>query len=287
MSEQPTPGASQAITERCSEALTPDRIESVLSQFRAWLQDAAARSGATDAPQQRAGTIDLHTLVAQYAALRHEVNLQTKAIRAQQEQSAEALSALHQALEALRIVTSAPSQPKEDSCRAQLQTLIEIRDALALGTREAMRMRESVLPSLERMATAEQDEQGDSTTSRPSFLARWFGGAAESAQLRRELAAQRQRVDTLRQSARASRGILESLITGYTMSLQRIERTLRQNELEPIPCVGEVFDPERMEALEVASGSGRPSGEVIDVLRPGYLWRGRVFRHAQVRVAKE
>ena len=32
--------------------------------------------------------------------------------------------------------------------------------------------------------------------------------------------------------------------------------------------------------------SGRPSGEVIEEVRRGYLWNGRVFRYAQVRVAK-
>ena len=71
------------------------------------------------------------------------------------------------------------------------------------------------------------------------------------------------------------------------MSVQRLERALQQHGLEPIPCVGAAFDPERMEALEIVSSSGRPSGEVIDEVRRGYAWRGRVFRHAQVRVAKD
>jgi molecular chaperone GrpE len=287
MSEQPTPGVSEATAERRSEALTPDRIESVLSQFRAWLHDAAARSGTAKTPQPPAETIDLHTLVAQFTALRHEVNLQTRAVRAQQEQNTETLASLQQALESLRLATSTAAQPRDDSSRALLQTLIEIHDALALATGEAKRMRESVLPGLERMAAAEQDDRVDSTTSRPSFLARLFGGGEKSTQFRREWAAERQCMDDLRQSARQSRGILDSLTTGYTMSLQRIERALRQNELEPIPCVGELFDPERMEALEVVSGSGRSSGEVVDEVRRGYLWRGRVFRHAQVRVAKD
>jgi molecular chaperone GrpE (heat shock protein) len=36
----------------------------------------------------------------------------------------------------------------------------------------------------------------------------------------------------------------------------------------------------------VVSGSGQPSGEVIDEVRRGYLRGERVFRFAQVRVAK-
>jgi molecular chaperone GrpE len=80
--------------------------------------------------------------------------------------------------------------------------------------------------------------------------------------------------------------ILSSFIAGYTMSLQRVERALRQQGLEAIPSVGNTFDPERMEVLEAVTDSGRPAGEVIEEIRRGYLWNGRVFRYAQVRVAR-
>jgi molecular chaperone GrpE len=70
------------------------------------------------------------------------------------------------------------------------------------------------------------------------------------------------------------------------MSLQRIERALQQQGLESIACIGEPFDPETMEVAEVVREEGRGRTEVINVLRPGYWWRGRLFRYAQVRVAK-
>ncbi len=70
------------------------------------------------------------------------------------------------------------------------------------------------------------------------------------------------------------------------MSLQRLDRALRHHGLEPIACVGQPFDPERMEVLEAVGGTGRPANEVLDEVRRGYLWNGRVFRYAQVRVAK-
>ena len=41
-----------------------------------------------------------------------------------------------------------------------------------------------------------------------------------------------------------------------------------------------------MEVVEVVPGPGRASTEVIEEVRRGYRWRGRVFRFAQVRVAK-
>jgi molecular chaperone GrpE len=70
------------------------------------------------------------------------------------------------------------------------------------------------------------------------------------------------------------------------MGRQRLERTLSEHDLVAIPTVGETFDPERMEVVAVATDSDRPSGEVVEEVRRGYLWRGRVFRYAQVRVAR-
>ena len=79
---------------------------------------------------------------------------------------------------------------------------------------------------------------------------------------------------------------VQSILTGYGMSLQRLDRAIQQHELEPIPVVGEPFDPERMEVLEVVADSERPSGEVVEEIRRGYLWHGKVFRFAQVKVAR-
>ena len=80
--------------------------------------------------------------------------------------------------------------------------------------------------------------------------------------------------------------MLASVLTGYTMSLQRLERALAQQGLEPMQCLGQPFDPETMEVVEVVTQPGRFGIEVIDEVRRGYLRRGRVFRFAQVRVAK-
>jgi molecular chaperone GrpE len=71
------------------------------------------------------------------------------------------------------------------------------------------------------------------------------------------------------------------------MSLQRIERALARHGLEPIASEGRAFDPEQMEVVEAVPGTGRPAGEVIEEVRRGYLYQSRVFRYAQVRVAKD
>lgn len=266
MPERPPPDVAEEAAGHRAQALTPEVIDTVLADFRAWLEQAAAE-GEVAPPPDDTERIDLHTLLAQFTALRHEVNLQTKAVRAQQEQNANTLEQLSDALEALREKAST-GQDAEELTRAQLKTLTELHDALALAAREVQRVRDAVLPDLDRLAVPEPVPE-----SRRSFWSRLFAPAVE---------APRPRSDTADRVGR----LLESVVTGYTMSLQRLDRALHQHGLEPIPATGRPFDPERMEALEVVSDSARPAGEVVEEVRRGYLWRGRVFRYAQVRVAK-
>jgi molecular chaperone GrpE len=301
--------------------LTPESIEAVLADFRRWLQelptptDAASLASGTVPAEER---IDLHTLLCQFTALRHEVNLQTKAVRAQQEQNAETLRQLTEALEALEAGRALPERGArvptpagDDQVRPFLKTLVDLADALGLARREMQRVQEAVLPLLAQIDTDGADlgvgeipelpPLPNSKVAAASPWERWFGRPTAStdalekalAEQHQVLTAQRQRLQEARekqqqarQAAARTREFLDSVITGYTMSLQRVERALWQYELEPIPSVGEPFDPERMEVLEAVGGSGRPPGEVLDEIRRGYLWHGRVFRCAQVRVAR-
>jgi molecular chaperone GrpE len=272
-----------------------DRVEAVLADFRRWLETAAA----VDNGAAPAG-IDLHTVLAQSTALRQEVHLQTRAVRAQQEQNAELLRHLEHAVELL-------SQPREDTVRPLLGTLVELYDALALAARENERTRRTVLPLLDELAAPDADDEpvpeppaGPAAPAR-SFWSRWvLSPSADAAlrasqeeterafeRLREERLRRQQRSARLRDGCRQARQLLEGLLTGYTMGLQRLERALAQQDLEPIPTVGERFDPEQMEVLEAVAGTGRPAGEVVEEVRRGYLWKGRVFRFSLVRVARD
>jgi molecular chaperone GrpE len=225
-------------------------------------------------------------------AVRQEVNLQTRAVRTQQELNAETLLQLTAALDALRQSLArgeeARHQSLDESVRPLLKTLVDVYDALALASREMQRLRDTVLPSLEQLTAATSIASEAPAPPVPlSFWARIFGSStvAPAAKTANALA-QQERERQARDSAERVRQLLSSLVMGYTMSLQRIERSLRQHGLETIPTASERFDPERMEVVEAVAGSGRPSGEVIEEVRRGYLWNGRVFRYAQVRVAK-
>ena len=65
----------------------------------------------------------------------------------------------------------------------------------------------------------------------------------------------------------------------------KLTDALKAEGLEPIEALGKPFDPELHEAL-MQSGEGDGEPVVVDVLRPGYSFRGRVIRPAGVRVER-
>jgi molecular chaperone GrpE len=286
----------------------------VLADFRRWLGELPPGESFGAGEPWGAGNgvvppaIDLHTVLAHFVALRQEINLQTRSVRSQQEQGGAALQALQQAVEALRQkdarAEQAAQQSQEERLRPLLKTLVDLYDSLALAGREIARA-EGGLETL--LAVLEVDGDGGGDQAGPpepgaarAFWSRWFlsphGEAALRASqeetrqalvlMQEERRRRRERQRQVHEACTRVRQMTGALVAGYTMSLQRLERALRQHGLEPIAAVGGPFDPERMEVLEAVPDSGAPAGEVLEEVRRGYVWNGRVFRFAQVRVAR-
>src|SRR5262245_26564357 len=242
MSECPPPPVVGDAAGRGPEALSPEAIEAVLTDFRAWLQRLPAAE--TALPAAEAEPIDLHTLLGQFIALRHEVNLQTRATRGQQEQNAEALRLLSEALDALHQNQEAGhranAQAREEQVRPILKALVDVYDALTLAWREIQRSQQAIDTALEQLTDMVEPNERGAPTGRPSLWARWFGGRSNQLDRQQEAEAAAAHVWNL----------IEALVIGYTMSLQRVERAMQQQGLEPISCVGLPFDPEQMEVVE-------------------------------------
>jgi molecular chaperone GrpE len=274
MSEPPPPSLLAGAADGAAEALSPDAVDRLLADFRAWLQEQP--DALADQPAVLEPALDLSALLAPFVALRHEVNLQTKASRAQLEQNALALEQLRLALETLRRPAASAPSP-EELLRPLLKTLIDVHDALTLAHREVVRFRDQ-LP------------EGDAgpppdVAVRLPLWARLFGLQATVDRALLPLRAWQGATPPPEEVARIRRQV-DALLVGYDMSLQRIVRTLDQHALERIACVGEPFDPETMEVAEVVRDPERTGTEVIGEVRPGYRWRGRLLRYAQVRVAR-
>lgn len=218
----------------------------MLADFRGWLLELLAPPPPADEPP----AVDLASVVAQVTALRHEVNLQTKASRAAVEQTAEALKLA---------AAPPPATDIDEAVRPLVKTVIDIADALAVSAKQVEKARAAAEAALAAPPPAE-----------PRFFARLFGASPQS---------QTDAVNRLRD-------VLAGVGDGYALSLRRVERALPQFGLETVECVGRSFDPEWMEVVEAVDGDGRPSGTVVAEVRRGYRWHGKPFRFAQVTVAR-
>ena len=133
--------------------------------------------------------------------------------------------------------------------KSQLDLLLDLHDRLQRG-----------------LDTAREAAARLVAAPRRSLLHRWLGGD------RREF---RQMQDTL-----------QALDRGYALTLHRLDQALEDLHLYPIRCMGQMFDPHRMTAMELQETDDVPEGTVVGVYSDGYEWNGQMYRAAQVKVAR-
>ena len=90
----------------------------------------------------------------------------------------------------------------------------------------------------------------------------------------------------MRATALLHRDFFDSLTEGYQLILGRLGRAMKQADLYCIECVGKLSDPNLMTVVEVVNDPLKPPGVVIDEVRPGYYWQGKVLRFAEVRAVR-
>ena len=78
-----------------------------------------------------------------------------------------------------------------------------------------------------------------------------------------------------------------SLLAGFRMTAQQIEKLLDSHGCKPIETDGLAFDPEVHEAILQQPVAGVPDGRIVGVASRGYRLHDRVVRPAQVIVAKQ
>jgi len=82
-----------------------------------------------------------------------------------------------------------------------------------------------------------------------------------------------------------SSGSTEGLLEGVRLTYDQFLAELKKFGLERIASEGEMFDPNRHEAIAQVPWEGKPEGTVLAESRRGYLLNGRLLRPAQVTVA--
>ncbi len=77
----------------------------------------------------------------------------------------------------------------------------------------------------------------------------------------------------------------EAVRTGVEMTLKQLDQVLESHGVEIVDPLGTRFDPERHEAMSVASDAAAEPDSVVAVVQKGVVLNGRLVRPARVIVA--
>lgn len=77
----------------------------------------------------------------------------------------------------------------------------------------------------------------------------------------------------------------EGWIKGVEMTFKQFKDLLESKGLEEIKAEGEPFDPFRHEIVSKEVNENHPENTVIEVIRKGYTFHGKVIRPARVKIA--
>jgi molecular chaperone GrpE len=249
--------------------------EALLGRFRDWLEET--RREAESLPEEvglmaepnEARRVGLLQLVEELTALRHEVKLQTKSSRGVVERTEQILTAMQQAMVLFRSVEANEKEAGQLAARPLVESLMELDEALGRGRAVIDTARRRLLEDL----TGHVQEQLDGLLSQLPAWRRWL--CRSWCHRTKEILVQR--------VALTYRDIFDSLAEGYDLILGRLQRAMKKAELYRIECIGRQVDPVLMTVVEVVNDPLRPPGLVVDQIRPGYYWKDKVIRFAEVR----
>ena len=74
---------------------------------------------------------------------------------------------------------------------------------------------------------------------------------------------------------------------GVDMIHVLIQKFLKDIGVEKIKTVGEKFDPHFHEAVETVEQEDKEAGTIVEELKPGYTFNGKLLRPASVKIVKD
>ncbi len=107
---------------------------------------------------------------------------------------------------------------------------------------------------------------------------------------------QQQKKALFKQILEVMDNVERALVYQETMDKQELQQILRMLQwqmgevlraegLNPVPTVGEIFNPYVHEAVEAVEGSDKPEGTILEELRKGYTLGEETLRPARVKVS--
>ncbi len=257
----------------------PDQ-EEILARFRDWLDQTRDECDSLDehsADEPWLGEpVGLYQLVEQLTALRHDVKLLAKAARGMDEGTEATRLSLQAAIEQFRSVEPKEGEAADKAARPLVEAVVDLDESLIRCRRAIVQVKSRIVEELNAELREVQERLDGLFRTQPWWrraLCRPWHEAAQGLYSGRAL-------DTCR-------AIFDSLLEGYDLVDKRLHRLMDEQSIIRMKCLGELADPKRMTVVEVLSDPSRQPGTVIEETRPGYCWKGRVLRFAEVKAVGE
>lgn len=81
--------------------------------------------------------------------------------------------------------------------------------------------------------------------------------------------------------------VLKNFLIGFKMINDQIFEVLKNDGLEMIDGLNKKFDPAYQQAIEVVENNELDDNIVVEILKPGYIYKDRVIKPALVKVNKK
>jgi len=106
--------------------------------------------------------------------------------------------------------------------------------------------------------------------------------------LEQALAFAKSELDKEKAAGKPENPVMTNILKGVEMTAANLTDALHKQQIEKIPSLGQVFDPNFHKVIQEVEDKTKPAGTIVQELQPGYTIGGdRVLRDAMVIVTKQ
>lgn len=270
----------KAETEVSSSIDLPADIDEVESKSDVATDESrGSRNGVSTAavePMVVEESVGVPELVAEFSALRQMVRLQTRGGRQLHDDVTQTLESLNESAKrfdvACQLMQNVARTDRMSSTggsrESTLKSLCEFDEALDRARSEFERVR-GIAAERIRITAYKQVDDAFATLS---FWRRFAAGSLRTRIL-----------DGLKSTGDSN--LWQGVATGFDLVAQRLKKSLQNERIEAMICIGKPVDPDAMVVIE-AENDPSPAGTVLAEIRRGYLLDGKPLRLAEVKASK-
>ena len=226
-----------------------------------------------DEPAPQLPAVGLIPLIEAFTALRHETKLQTKSSRGLEDSVQSALHGLETAIRQFQTVQSREEEAASRAAKPFAEALAGLDEALVRGAEAVAASHRQATQAVPQQLQNSLDERFQQLSWWQRWLARGWHRHVQNA-CEEEISA-------------AIAAALRRAMEGYELIQARLQRVMHEQGVTRIECLGKPVDPARMTVVELVDDSAAEPEAVLEEVRPGYTYRGKVIRFAEVRAARK